>query len=273
MNTDQLRHALETDIARYGDGSNIELSTVVARGRSRRRTSRSRRVVGSVAAMAVGGGAAFALAAGPAAATEWTLAAAPEQVNQQIVDLIEAELPAGTAVAGIDLAAFKDPEPGQGSDAPGGIRLAEQDWGQADAWRATVRLASGGQVVVSLGHARGETEGDAAANCKADLAEGYYDVCDAGTVTRQGEDVEKIWRTSAREFVAADGTLYGADAVPSDGPDLPDSTSVTVQELEAQPGGAFLVTAYEITPEGEEPVLDQAALADIALAEELLDAR
>lgn len=269
----QFREALNNDVARHGDGSNVLLSDVIVAGRRRRRTSTVRRVAGGVTALAIGGGGAFALAAGPAAASSWELAPAPEEVNQRIVQVVEDRLPAGTDVTDVDLKAYSTPPPGQGSPGAGGVPLPRSKWGQAEAWRASITLDTGATVQVFLGHAKSETEGDAGANCVADVAAGAYTVCDADSVTRQGEDVDVIWREGAADQTA-DGMLFRPGTLEApDGESMPASTPVTTHELETQPGGDFLVSILEISPEDTAPTLDRDAMADIALDAELLDAQ
>lgn len=269
----QFREALNHSVARHGDGGNVLLSDVVADGRRRRRTSTVRRVAGGVTALAIGGGGAFALAAGPAAASSWELEPAPDQVNQRIVEIVQDRLPAGVDVTDSDLKAYATPSPGQGSPEAGGIPLPLSKWSQAEAWRATFTLDTGATVQVFLGHAKSETEGDAAGSCVADVDAGFYTVCDADSVTRQGEDVEVTWREGTADQTA-DGMLYRPGTlVAPEGEPTPASTPVTTHELETQPGGDFLVSIQEITPESTASSLDRDAMADIALDAELLDAQ
>jgi hypothetical protein len=273
VSVQQVREALSYDVARYGDGSNVLLSNVVADGRRLRRTSTTRRIAGGVTALAVGGAGAFALVAGPAAASSWALAPAPDQVNQRIVEIVEDQLPAGVDVADVHLEAYVSPPPGQGSPEAGGIPLPRSRWSNADAWRATITLDTGATVQVFLGHSGGETEGDSAASCGADVDAGYYTVCDADSVTRQGEDVEVIWREGTADRTA-DGMLYGPGTlVAPDGEPVPASTPVVTHEFETQPGGDFLVSVQEISPGNTRPTLDRDTIADIALNPELLNAQ
>jgi hypothetical protein len=269
----QLRDTLHHDVDHYGDGSNVLLSDILAEGRRRRRTSIARRAAGGVTALAVGGSAAFALASTPAAAASWTLAPAPEHVNQRIVELVEEQLPSGVGVSEVDLVAYTDPAAGQGSAEPGGIPLPPARWSDADAWRATLTLDTGTTIQVFLGHAEGETEGDADASCDAGVEAGAYTVCDAESVHRQGEDVDVIWREGSADR-SPDGTLHGPGTlVAPDGAAAVPSTPVVTRELESQPGGDFLVSVLEITPSTGAPLLDRGVMADIALDAELLDVR
>ncbi|GAA1761995.1 hypothetical protein GCM10009795_005530 [Nocardioides hankookensis] len=268
----QLRDTLRSELARHGDGSNVQLSNVIAGGRRRQRATAVRRTACALAALVVTGGG-FALASVPAAADSWQLAPAPEQVNQRIVEIVEARLPAGISVNDVDLKAYADPAPGQGSPEPGGLPLPRSQWSEADAWLAKLTLDTGAEVQVFLGHAEGETEGDAAATCATDVAAGVYSVCDAGSVSRQGENVAVIWREGFAEL-AGDGTLYGPGTlVAPDGTAAPSSTPVSTHGLESHPGGDFLISVQELDPQGSSPSLDREAMADIALSAELLEAQ
>lgn len=263
-----LKHALVRDIDRVGDGSAVQIATIIESGRRRRRNRNVRRGAGALATLAMTAGGALAFGAtGPAAAATWSLTPAPDQVNARIVELVKQELPAGTTIASMELTAYEQPPAGQGSPEAGGIPLPRPAWDRADAWRAVVDLGSGRSINVFLGHAQGEVEGDAAASCRADVAAGNDEVCDPGTVQSQGQDVDVVWSEGTAERMS-DGTLWGPNA--QDGEH--DGTPVTTRSLESHPGGDFLVAITEESPAGQAPLLDRHAMAGIALDRALLAA-
>lgn len=270
MNPEHLRLAIKDEIARYGDGSTISPSHIIASAQRRRKISKVRRAAGGLTALTVAAGGAFALASAPAAATDWKLSVAPEQVNQRIVQLVEDQLPADAKVTGLKMKAYAKAKPGQ-KDLDGfGIPLPRSEWSKADSWYTTVELSSGVELGVLLGHAAGETEGDPEALCAELLAGGDLDVCDAGSISRQDQSIVTMWR-DGRGDRSANGDLWGAGTlITLYGDEAPASSPVSIREFEAQPGGDFFIHVQLVTPEGSAPLLDQTAMADIALNEDLL---
>jgi hypothetical protein len=269
--TDQLRQAMKVDLMRYGDGSGISPSRIIQDGRRRqRRTSRARRVAAGCTALAAVGGGAFALVSTPAAAASWSLAAPPDQVNQRLVDLVEDQLPDGVSVTDVELSAFTQPGPGEGSPEAGGVPLPRGRWSEADAWLAVLHTDSDATIRVFLAEDGADSEGDEQAFCEADVAAGYYDACEVTALSRNGQDVDATWR----EFSATrtnDGILHlsGVSLPPGSEEEL-DPVAVEVREFEANPGGDVVIDVYEATPEGSSQILDESAIADIVFDTSLL---
>lgn len=217
------------------------LDDVLRAGRRRRRNRIIRRAAGGTLAVALGvNGLALALVAASPAETAWSLASSPATMNQEIAELIEAELPAGTRVADLEMEAYGTEEGPDGLPAP----IPEREWAEATQWRVTATLDDGHVVSVVLLHAQSETEGDSRANCARDVAEGFSISCEVTDVDVQGQSVETIAQQSALRPSEAAGYWEGVD----------DPSSVPLEDrhfshsVEAQPGGDFLISASERFP-------------------------
>lgn len=256
------------------------LAEVVRSGRRLRRRSLARRCAGATAvAAAAVVTATTALTAGTTAPA-WALATSPEHVTQQIVDRLEAQLPAGTTIRALEESAYGERTGDDGLPA----ELPRKDWDTATSWSVDATLSNGHRVYVSLAHSVGESEwpGEAgddpvdgyALQCRRDLAEGFYETCDSRYLRAQGSNVPS--RTTEEGLrPVQNGYWEGLEHPERE----PRETRYFSQTLSVYPGGDFIVSATErfraedVEQMRAERSLEAADLAEIVLDPQLLAAR
>jgi hypothetical protein len=290
---DTLRRELHRYVAPIEEATSSELHAVLRAGRAQaRRHGRAQRAAAGIATLAIAATGSFAaLSAESASAAHWKLAAAPQEVNPEILAILKDQLPAGTHIDHVTMKAYAA-EPDftgtVGTDLGEPIPLARKDWDKAASWEVTAYLGAGHTITVVLVHAKSETEGNAAANCAADLAAGYVSSCDATIAHTQGTTVPMLEQTSVAFKKSADGTMEtGAVANDKPGEDVnpPDVSSYIGpnqryfhHSVEAHPGGDFLVSVTEQikTPDldgfDDDAVLVTEGMKEIVLSPELLAA-